>query len=90
MNNGFKKTIHIGGYIMLGRIKGKGMKNIIGPFGFSDKDPQGFMIEGFDEPMIITTNCNLPYMSELMDQCGYKKEIDLHEYKLIIPIVSCT
>ncbi len=26
----------------------KGMTKIIGPYGFSDQDPEGFMIEGFD------------------------------------------
>jgi len=62
-----------------------GMEMIIGPFGFSDKDPQGFMLEGFDEPMIIATNCNLPYMNDLIEKCGFNKEIDLLEYRLPVP-----
>ncbi|MBN2480997.1 MAG: hypothetical protein JXB19_04600 [Bacteroidales bacterium] len=64
--------------------KKQGMNRIVGPFGFSDKDPQGFMIEGFNEPMVIATNYSLPYMVELMDHCGFKKEIDLLEYKVVI------
>jgi hypothetical protein len=67
--------------------KSKGMKKIIGPFGFSDKDPQGFMIEGFDLPAIIATNYSLPYMINLMDSCGYTKEIDCVDYQLPVPKV---
>ncbi|MBN2274463.1 MAG: hypothetical protein JXK95_09035 [Bacteroidales bacterium] len=63
----------------------KGMTKIIGPLGFSEKDPQGFMIEGFDQPMVVATNCSLPYMPVLIEQCGYNKEIDLVTYRLDIP-----
>jgi hypothetical protein len=62
-----------------------GMKKIIGPFGFSDKDPQGFMIEGFDKPAIIAANYSLPYMIKLMELCGYTKEIDCVDYVLPVP-----
>ncbi len=65
--------------------RSKGINKIIGPFGFSDKDPQGFMIEGFDEPAVIVTNYNLPFMSRLMKNCGYVKEIDCVDYKLPVP-----
>ena len=30
----------------------KGMKKLVGPLAFSDKDPQGYLVEGFDEPLI--------------------------------------
>jgi hypothetical protein len=63
----------------------KGMLKNIGPFGFSEKDPQGFMIEGFDEPAIIATNYSLPYMVDLMAQCGYIKEIDCVDYIMKVP-----
>ncbi len=62
-----------------------GMSRIIGPLGFSDKDPQGFMIEGFDMPMVIATNCSHPYMPALIEQCGYSKEVDLFDYKIDVP-----
>jgi hypothetical protein len=65
----------------------KGMKKIIGPFGFSDKDPQGFMIEGFNEPVVIATNYSLPYMIDLMAQCSYIKEIDCVDYVMPVPDV---
>ncbi|MBN1416560.1 MAG: hypothetical protein JW973_15770 [Bacteroidales bacterium] len=62
-----------------------GMTKIIGPLGFSDKDPQGFMIEGFDKPMVVATNCSLPYMPDLIEKCGYAREVDLFSYRLEIP-----
>jgi len=68
-----------------GWLRKLGMKKIIGPFGFSDKDPQGFMIEGFDKPAIIATNYSLPYMIKLMELCGYAKEIDCVDYQLPVP-----
>jgi hypothetical protein len=65
----------------------KGMEKIIGPFGFSDKDPQGFMIEGFEQPAVIATNYNQSYMIDLMAHCGYIKEIDCVEYLMLVPRV---
>jgi GNAT superfamily N-acetyltransferase len=65
--------------------KEKGMKKVIGPFGFSEKDPQGFMIEGFDEPVVIAANYSLPYMPALIECCGYKKEIDCVDYIMPVP-----
>jgi hypothetical protein len=63
----------------------KGMEKIVGPLGFSDKDPQGFLIEGFNEPVAIATNCNWPYMIDLVEGNNYTKKIDLVVYKLDIP-----
>jgi hypothetical protein len=61
------------------------MTSLVGPLGFSDKDPQGFLIEGFDEPVSLSTNCNFPYMVEFAEKLGYVKKVDLFVYKLIIP-----
>ena len=49
-----------------GWAREKGMVRLVGPLGFSDKDPQGFMVEGFKEPVVIATNANLPYMPDLI------------------------
>lgn len=65
--------------------KEKGMNKIIGPFGFSDKDPQGLMIEGFENPPVIATNYNFPYMVDLVEKEGYTKEIDCVSFRLPIP-----
>jgi len=62
-----------------------GMEKIVGPLAFSDKDPQGFMTEGFEEPIAIATNCNFPYLVELTENEGFVKLTDLVVYKIDIP-----
>ncbi len=57
-----------------------GMDKIVGPLGFSDKDPQGFQIEGFEFPQFITSASNSPYMVSLIENEGYTKKVDLVNY----------
>lgn len=63
----------------------KGMIRLVGPLAFSDKDPQGFLIEGFNEPAVIASNCNFPYQVELLEHNSYTKEVDLVVYQIKIP-----
>jgi len=63
----------------------KGMDRLVGPLAFSDKDPQGFLIDGFDEPAVIASNCNFPYQTELLEKNDYSKEVDLVVYQIKIP-----
>jgi hypothetical protein len=63
----------------------KNCENLVGPLGFSDKDPQGFLIEGFNEPVVLATNCNFSYMPELLVQEGYMKKVDCVVYKIPVP-----
>ncbi len=63
----------------------KGMTKIIGPFAFSEKDPQGYLVEGFDAPMVIATHGNFPYLIDILEKEGYTKEIDLVAYKVPMP-----
>lgn len=68
--------------------KEKEMEKLVGPLGFSDKDPQGFLIEGFDDPMtVMVTNCSFPYMVKHTERNGYVKKLDLVEYRMDIPEV---
>jgi hypothetical protein len=62
-----------------------GAENLIGPVGFSDKDPQGLLVDGFDEPMVISTNCNFPYMVDFITGNGFTKKLDLVVYKIPVP-----
>jgi len=63
----------------------KGMTNVIGPFGFSDKDPQGIKIEGFEHVPVIATASNFPYLQERIEAEAYIKKFDCLVYKLVIP-----
>ncbi len=65
--------------------KSQGSSKIVGPLGFSDKDPQGLLIEGFDQPNVIASNCNFAYLPEFVEKLDYQKEIDLVVYKLNVP-----
>lgn len=65
--------------------RSKGMKMLIGPLGFSDKDPQGLLVEGFDEPMVIATNCNYAYLVDYVVDFGFTKKLDLVVYKVAVP-----
>jgi hypothetical protein len=60
--------------------KDRGMDKIIGPFGFSDRDTQGFAIEGFENPPVVDSACNMEYMPELMVKEGFEKEMDFVIY----------
>jgi len=63
----------------------KGMDKIVGPLAFSDKDPQGYLIDGFTQPVVIASHCNFPYIIEHLKELGYAKEIDLVVYHVPIP-----
>jgi len=65
--------------------KQKGMKKMIGPLGFSDKDPQGFQIEGFEYPQFMTSPNHSAYMFKLLESEGYEKKVDLVNYLGKIP-----
>lgn len=65
--------------------RGKGMNRLIGPFGFSDKDPQGLQIEGFDHLAVIAAPSNPPYLQSLVEAEGYLKELDCVSYRIPIP-----
>ena len=65
--------------------RNKGMSALVGPLGFSDKDPQGFQIEGFDLPQVMTSTTNLPYLPELVAAEGYVKKKDIVNYLAPIP-----
>jgi GNAT superfamily N-acetyltransferase len=69
-----------------GWAKEKGMVKLVGPLAFSDKDPQGFLFEGFDEPVSIASNCNFPYMVDLTVNEGFEKKCDLVVYKVPVPL----
>jgi GNAT superfamily N-acetyltransferase len=63
-----------------------GMEKIVGPMGFSDQDPEGFLIEGFDQPPALASYCNEEYILRLLERDGYEKEVDYVVYKLDLPL----
>lgn len=64
--------------------KEKGMTKIIGPYGFSDKDPQGLQIEGLEHLPVIATPTNPAYLQLLVEHEKFQKEIDCVSYQMPI------
>jgi len=65
--------------------RSSGAIKIVGPLGFSDKEPQGYLVDGFDEPIVLATNCNYKYQVDLVKNEGFVPEINLVSYKAEIP-----
>ena len=65
--------------------KERGMTKIVGPLGFSDKDPQGFQIEGFEYPPFLAAATNAPYLPLMVEKEGYVKKVDLVNYLTPVP-----
>ena len=65
--------------------KARGMKQIVGPLGFTDFDPEGMLVEGFDRVSTMALIYNHPYYPEHMKKLGYVKETGWVEYRITIP-----
>lgn len=63
----------------------KGMIAVHGPMGFTDFDPEGLLVEGFDEIASMTTIYNYPYYATFLENLGYSKDADWLEYEITIP-----
>lgn len=67
--------------------KEKGMTEIVGPLGFSDLEREGLLIEGFNELSTFEEQYNYDYYQKLIENCGFKKEVDWVESKIKLPEV---
>ncbi len=65
--------------------RSRGMETLTGPHGFCDLDPQGMLIEGFDQLPTIAVYYNYPYYPRLLEGCGFEKEIDYVEFLTPVP-----
>ena len=65
--------------------KEKGMNRLTGPHGFSDLDPEGLLIEGFNEIATISVIYNHPYYPGLLERYGFVKEVDYVEFQALAP-----
>lgn len=65
--------------------KEKGMTEVCGPLGFSDLEREGLLVEGFDKLSTFEEQYNAEYYGDLVENCGYKKEVDWTESMLFYP-----
>jgi GNAT superfamily N-acetyltransferase len=63
----------------------RGMTAIQGPLGMTDMDPEGMLIEGFDQLGTMATIYNYPYYPVHMDKYGMEKDADWIEMKMPVP-----
>lgn len=65
--------------------KQKGMDIVHGPLGFNDLDCEGLIVEGFNERCTFEERYNFEYYKDLVEACGYEKEVDWLERKIFPP-----
>ena len=65
--------------------KSQGMTHIVGPLGFSDMDPEGMLVEGFDQEGTMATLYNHPYYPEPLEKLGFEKDTDWVEFRITVP-----
>jgi GNAT superfamily N-acetyltransferase len=61
------------------------MRAVYGPLGFTDFDPEGLLVEGYDKPGLKSTIYNYPYYIEHLLHHGYHKDLCWVEYEVDIP-----
>lgn len=62
-----------------------GMTQIVGPLGFTDFDPEGMLVDGYDRLGTMALIYNHPYYPDHMKKHGYYKETGWLEYRITIP-----
>lgn len=61
------------------------METLTGPHGFCDLDPQGMLVEGFDQLPTIAGYYNHPYYPKLLEELGFAQEVDYVEFRAQVP-----
>ena len=63
----------------------EGCREMTGPHGFSDLDPEGMLVEGFDALPTIAGSYNKPLYPVMIEALGFQKEVDYIETRLEFP-----
>ncbi len=62
----------------------RGMTTVLGPLGFTDFDPEGMLVEGYEYLSTMALHHNWPYYKDHMEALGYAKDVDWIEYRIYI------
>ena len=66
--------------------RSRGMKEVVGPLGFSDMDPEGMLTWGFDKLGTVATIYNYPYYPQHIEKMGgWVKDNDYVEFYMEVP-----
>jgi hypothetical protein len=63
----------------------EGMTTLTGPHGFTDLDPEGLLVEGFNELATMSVIYNHPYYAAHLERYGLAKEVDYVEFHATAP-----
>ena len=66
-------------------FKKQDCRQVTGPQGFSDLDPEGLLIEGFDSLPTIAGSYNKTYYRRMLEELGFEKEVDYIEHRVAVP-----
>ena len=64
-----------------------GMESVVGPLGFTDFDPEGMLVEGYDQLSTMPLIYNYPYYIDYLERMGFEKDADWIEYVVQVPTV---
>lgn len=62
-----------------------GMEGVHGPLGFTDLDPEGMLVEGFDEEGTLPMIYNHPWYPRHLEALGYRKDADWLQFEITVP-----
>ena len=66
--------------------KEKGMEDMVGPLGFTDMDPEGMLVWGFDQLGTMPTIYNYAYYPEHIEALeGFEVDNKYVEFKIMVP-----
>ena len=63
------------------------MDSVVGPLGFTDFDPEGMLIQGYDQIGTMALIYNHPYYNDYLAEMGFEKDVDWNEYVVKVPTV---
>jgi hypothetical protein len=63
----------------------EGCREMTGPHGFTDLDPEGMLVEGFDALPTVAGSYNKPFYPVLIEALGFHKEADYIETRIEFP-----
>ena len=61
------------------------LEAVHGPLGFTDLDKEGLLVEGFSERGTLPMIYNHAYYPTLIEQLGYKKDVDWLQFEIKVP-----
>jgi len=64
--------------------KQRGRLEMRGPWGFTDMDKEGLLIEGYENLSPFTCLYNFPYYGTMLEQLGFEKDVDWTQRVLLL------